>query len=100
MIGSSLSSLSSLLDVLRKLPLRSAGPGGGKMKTFTFHCTCGDDNELEDDSDDVDEPTDEGVSRVLHSVPSLPTLVLGPTTPARVGMEMTGMGLTMTMIMD
>ena len=63
-------------------------------------CTCGDDNELEDDSDDVDEPTDEGVSRVLHSVPSLPTLVLGPTTPARVGMEMTVMGLIMTMIMD
>ena len=63
-------------------------------------CTCGDDNELEDDSDDVDEPTDEGVSRVLHSVPSLPTLVLGPTTPARVRMELTVMGLTMTMIMD
>ena len=40
------------------------------------------------------------MSRVLHSVPSLPTLVLGPTTPARVGMEMTVMGLTMTMIMD
>ena len=79
MIGSSLSSLSSLLDVLRKLPLRSAGPGGGKMKT------CDDDNELEDDSDDVDEPTDEGVSRVLHSVPSLPTLVLGPTTPGENG---------------
>ena len=37
MIGSSLSSLSSLLDVLRKLPLRSAGPGGGKMKAFMFH---------------------------------------------------------------
>ena len=57
-----------------------------------------DDNELDndsDDSDDVDEPTDEGVSRVLHSVPSLPTLVLGPTTPARVRMEM-----TMKMIMD
>ena len=54
MIGSSLSSLSSLLDVLRKLPLRSAGPGGGKMKTFMFHCTCGDDTMLKDDSDDVE----------------------------------------------
>ena len=45
-----------------------------------------DDNELDndsDDSDDVDEPTDEGVARVLHSVSSLPTLVLGPTTPVR-----------------
>ena len=44
------------------------------------------DNELKDDDD---EPTDEGVSRVLHSVPSFPTLVLGPTSPVRVRMGMT-----------
>ena len=42
-----------------------------------------DDNEDGDNDadDDVEEPTDEGVSRVLRSMSSLPTLVLGPSTP-------------------
>ena len=44
------------------------------------------DNDTANNDVDNDEPTDECVSRVLRSVPSLPTFVLGPTSPVRVRM--------------
>ena len=83
MMGSSLSSLSSLLDVLRKLPLRWAGPGAKwsvflffkfysaqwrrqqvtvmLMKSLNLQVLCDDDddklyNNNDDDDDDDDDP--------------------------------------------